>query len=143
MLQAMRAELVQPRPLIAFAVSRQAGLDFVDDRTDFTPAQPFLLCRQPVLPLRAGQVHALRDLAEVFNGVPEVDEFQNLLGLEPQGFDQLRNPSPDPGGSIGDEEDASGGSDSEAHEKGLEHLEETGAQGRIARPMALPRVSPG
>ena len=54
----MRAKVVEPRPLIAFAASRQAGLDFVDDRADFSPEQPFLLCRQPVLPLRAGQVHA-------------------------------------------------------------------------------------
>ena len=126
----MRAEVVQPRPLIAFATSREAGLDFLDDSPDFAAEQPLLLSRQTLLPLRASQIHAFSDLSQVFNGVPEVDEFQNLLGLEPQGFDQLRNPSPDPGGSIGDEEDASGGSDSEAHEKGLEHLEETGAQGR-------------
>ena len=85
-----------------------------------------------MLPLRASQVHALRDLAQVFNGVPEVDELQDLFGLKPQGFDQLRNPSPDPGGSISHEENASSGRDSEAREKGLKHLKETVARGECS-----------
>jgi hypothetical protein len=85
-----------------------------------------------MVPLRARDVFALSDLAEAFNGAPEVDEFQDVFGLEAQGPNQLRNPSQDPRTCIGHEEDASGSRDSEAHEKGLDHLEETGARGERA-----------
>ena len=69
--QAVRDEVVQPRPLVLCLLGTDQRLDLVHDRPDFASQQAFLLSRQLLFLAGSGEGLALRDFAEVFHRVPE------------------------------------------------------------------------
>ena len=60
--------------------------DLVHDCPDFTSPKAFLLDLQPMRLLNTREGLALRNFAEVFHRVPEVDQLLNLLQIPPQPF---------------------------------------------------------
>jgi len=54
--------------------------------------------------LRVLQLFTVGDLALVFHRVPEIYQLQNLFRLQFQGGNQFGNSSPDPRGTVGDDQ---------------------------------------
>ena len=113
-LKAMSDEVVQPCRLVFRTSAFREFSNRVHDRSDFASQKTLLLSGHPAFASGGVELCTVRQLAEIFHRMPEVDQLLNLVVSQPERFDQAGNPVPDPRGSVGHEFDAFGLGDVES-----------------------------